>query len=200
MTKWIHGAAVVLLATAACSAQESAEAPSDATTNASDTGNATTESANTSAVTAAPAATAEIRDPAGTVVGSATATVEADGLHVLVEAKGLPQGAHGAHVHTAGLCEGPKFESAGPHWNPTSRQHGRDNPEGAHLGDLPNLEIGADGTGRVEFTVPGGAVSGGTNALLDADGASIVIHAKADDYKTDPSGNSGDRVACGIFR
>lgn len=108
-----------------------------------------------------------------------------------VNATGLPVGSHGLHLHAQGLCEGPGFASAGGHWNPTGRKHGRDNPAGAHLGDLPNLAVDASGSGTASFTLaPGWA---------DADGTALVIHAKADDYRTDPSGNSGDRVACAVI-
>jgi Cu-Zn family superoxide dismutase len=97
------------------------------------------------------------------------------------------------------MCDGPKFESAGAHWNPQSKQHGRDNPMGAHLGDLANMDA-ADGAEASSSYLVAGVTMGGTgNALADADGTSLVIHAKADDYKTDPSGNSGDRVACAVL-
>ena len=115
-------------------------------------------------------------------------------LHV--QAQGLPPGTHGIHIHAVGRCEAPDFQSAGPHWNPTSRQHGRDNPQGAHHGDLPNITIGADGRGMLHADVAGASWA----ELLDADGAAVVIHATADDYRTDPSGNSGGRIACGVIQ
>jgi Cu-Zn family superoxide dismutase len=121
-------------------------------------------------------------------------------LAVRVEAAGLAPGVYGVHLHAVGRCDPPGFASAGPHWNPTGRQHGRDNPAGAHLGDLPNLNVGADGRGAVAFEVRGASLlEGGANALLDADGAAVVVHAQADDYRTDPSGNSGARIACGVL-
>lgn len=193
MMKWTGGA-FALLAVAGCSAQETPE------TSGNDSAAVSNVAEPVATPTEASGATAEIRDPSGGVVGTATASESGGALLVRIEAQGLPAGPHGVHIHTAGLCEGPAFESAGPHWNPTTRQHGRDNPAGAHLGDLPNLEIGADGTGTVEFSVAGGALSSGTNALLDTDGSAMVIHADADDYRTDPSGNSGGRIACGVFR
>lgn len=113
--------------------------------------------------------------------------------------RGLTPGAHGIHLHTVGSCVGPAFTSAGGHLNPGGKQHGKDNPMGMHMGDLPNVTIGADGTGTA--TVPlGGTAKALFAALFDADGSAIVVHAAADDYKTDPSGNSGARVACGVFR
>jgi superoxide dismutase, Cu-Zn family len=121
------------------------------------------------------------------------------GIEVRVQAAGLPAGHYGVHLHTVGRCDGPGFDSAGPHWNPTARQHGKLNPQGHHLGDLDNLDVDESGAGRLEFRIPGAAISG-AEGLLDADGAALVIHAAADDYRTDPSGNSGARIACGVFR
>jgi Cu-Zn family superoxide dismutase len=145
-------------------------------------------------------AAAEMRDNLGQPRGTATITQLADGLRLSVSAEGLPAGAHGIHVHQTGSCAPPDFTSAGPHWNPANRMHGKDNPAGMHHGDLPNLLIGADGRGTMEFTIPVGSLRAGPTPLLDADGASIVIHAAADDYRTDPSGNSGARIACGVLR
>lgn len=148
----------------------------------------------------APSASAAIADAAGRAVARAKVRQGPNGLSVHVEAAGLAAGTYGIHVHAVGRCEGPAFASAGPHWNPTARQHGRDNPAGAHMGDLPNLTVGADGRGAVDFDLSGAALMGaGSNVLLDADGAAIVVHAQADDYRTDPSGNSGARIACGVL-
>jgi Cu-Zn family superoxide dismutase len=141
-------------------------------------------------------ASGELRKADGTEAGSAHIVQRGDQLVVVADAHGLTPGRYGAHIHAVGRCEAPAFESAGPHWNPSARQHGRLNPAGHHLGDLPNLDIGANGSGRIEFTIPGATLAG----LLDADGASVVIHAAADDEHTDPSGNSGARVACGVLR
>ena len=146
------------------------------------------------------AANAEVRDVSGRLVARSVATTAGAGVRIRVEAAGLRPGTYGAHVHSIGRCDPPAFESAGPHWNPTSRAHGRDNPQGQHLGDLPNLVVGTEGSGSFEFTIPSAEVAGGQLPMLDADGAAIVIHAQADDYRTDPSGNSGGRIACGIFR
>ena len=144
-------------------------------------------------------ARAEIRDSSGRTVAVATATRAVDRLRVRVEATGLAPGSYGAHVHAVGRCDPPGFESAGPHWNPTGRQHGSQNPQGPHLGDLPNLLVGANGEGSFEFAIPGGRLGGGDEAMLDEDGAALVIHAGPDDYRTDPSGNSGARIGCGVF-
>ena len=139
-------------------------------------------------------ATAVLRFADGTAHGRATLLRTSTGVRLLVDGDGLPPGSHGLHIHAVGKCDAPDFKSAGAHWNPTMKMHGRDNPMGAHSGDLPNLVIGSDGHGTVSADVVGDP-----SALMDADGASVIVHAGADDYKTDPSGNSGDRIACGIF-
>jgi Cu-Zn family superoxide dismutase len=118
---------------------------------------------------------------------------------MMVEVSGMYQGSHGIHLHETGRCDGPKFASAGAHWNPDARKHGRDNPAGAHLGDLPNLDVSATGAATATFSMPGALRASGTPMLADADGTALVIHAKADDYRTDPSGASGDRIACAVL-
>lgn len=122
-----------------------------------------------------------------------------NGLLVNIKAQGMSPGAHGVHIHEFGKCEGPDFKSAGGHWNPGGKQHGFDNPQGAHAGDFFNLDIGADGTGALEAMIPGAKLKDGDYALLDADGAAFVVHEGPDDLKTDPSGESGGRLACGVF-
>ena len=134
----------------------------------------------------------------GAAMGNVILSEDPNGVTIKIDASGLPAGAHGVHLHTTGLCEGPKFASAGGHWNPGGKQHGRDNPAGAHLGDLANFEVAAGGSGSTSFLVAGATISG-AGALADADGTALVIHAKADDYKTDPSGDSGDRIACAVL-
>lgn len=147
-----------------------------------------------------PRLAADLRDPQGRVLARATAESSGDSLRVRVEAVGMSPGAYGAHLHAVGRCDPPAFASAGPHWNPTSAMHGKDNPKGMHKGDLPNLMVGTDGRGSFEYTIPNAGLSGMLpNRLIDGDGASVVIHAKPDDYRTDPSGNSGDRIACGVL-
>lgn len=144
----------------------------------------------------ASAATVAVRDAAGRDLGTLTVTEGAAGLALAGTLAGLPPGEHAIHLHTVGRCE-PPFESAGGHWNPTNAEHGRDNPQGPHLGDMPNLTVGADSTVQVQAATPGGTLRG-ANALLDADGAAVVVHAAADDYRTDPSGEAGARIACGV--
>lgn len=140
-------------------------------------------------------AQAALRTSAGADAGTATVQEQNGGLRVSIDAKGLPQGPHGAHIHTVGRCDAPDFTTAGGHWNPTAHQHGTLNPAGPHGGDIPNLLIGTDGQGSIAINLPAGTFE----QLLDQDGAAIVIHAGPDDLKTDPSGNSGGRIACGVF-
>jgi len=135
----------------------------------------------------------------GIPVGEARFTQKADGILVEIAANGLAPGEHGAHVHMTGRCDPPDFKSAGGHWNPAEHQHGLKNPAGAHMGDLPNLQIGADGKGELSFTIPGAKIHDGANPLLDADGAAMVIHADPDDMMSDPAGNAGGRIACGVI-
>lgn len=144
---------------------------------------------------AAQVATATLLTAEGEPAGTVTATASPAGLVISLDAVGISPGQHGVHVHTTGSCEGPTFQSAGGHWNPTDRMHGLDSEQGAHAGDMPNLIVDADGTGALEYTLGGGTFA----ELLDADGAAFIIHAEADDQMTDPSGESGDRIACGVF-
>lgn len=133
----------------------------------------------------------------GTNVGEARFLRDGDAIRMIVEVTALPAGTHGIHLHTTGLCEAPGFTSAGGHLNPGKRQHGAMNPMGSHLGDLPNLEVATDGHGSLSMVLPGSA--GAVEAdLFDADGTAVVVHAGPDDYKSDPSGNSGGRIACGV--
>jgi Cu-Zn family superoxide dismutase len=108
----------------------------------------------------------------------------------------LPHGLHGIHVHSVGRCDPPDFASAGPHWNPLGRHHGLNNPAGPHAGDMRNVEVAANGVLGATVVLPGANL----DSLLDADGASLVLHADADDYVTDPSGNSGARIACAVIQ
>ena len=147
-----------------------------------------------------PILNADLRDAQGRSRGRATVEQSGDSLRVRIEANGMGAGAYGAHIHTTGRCDPPAFTTAGPHWNPTGQMHGKDNPNGMHKGDLPNLMVGADGRGTLEYTIPNAILSGMLpTKLVDEDGAAVVVHARPDDYRTDPSGNSGDRIACGVL-
>ena len=132
----------------------------------------------------------------GSAAGVATLSQRSDGLWLRIVADAPGRGTYGMHVHAVGRCNGPEFTTAGPHWNPAMKQHGRDNPMGAHSGDLPNVTANADSKLVMETRLNGAMFS----QVIDADGASVVIHEKADDYKTDPSGNSGKRLICGVFK
>jgi Cu-Zn family superoxide dismutase len=157
------------------------------------------ESAGLAAPTTGPKATAELMDASGAKKGTATLRPMGDGIHIDAEVMGMAPGTYAIHVHTTGTCTPPDFTSAGPHWNPTTRQHGTQNPQGPHKGDLPNLTVLEGGkSARVTSHIQGAAFEGGAGALLDADGASVVVHAAADDYRTDPAGNSGARIVCGV--
>ena len=142
-----------------------------------------------------PVSTVNLVSSSGAVLGTVRVFSEPTGLMLRIEAAGLPPGVHGVHLHAVGRCDPPGFTSAGPHWNPTARKHGHRNPEGFHMGDLGNLGVGADGKLVAGLLVPQARF----DALRDADGAALVLHAKADDEMTDPSGNSGDRIACAVL-
>jgi superoxide dismutase, Cu-Zn family len=144
-------------------------------------------------------ATADMRSAAGQSIGTATLTEVPGGVRIVIEVKDLPPGQKGVHIHEAGKCEGPQFTSAGEHFNPGKKQHGTMNPQGAHAGDLPNISINGYGVGRLETTTARITLAAGTNSVLDADGSAIVIHAAPDDFRTDPTGNSGGRSACGVI-
>lgn len=146
-----------------------------------------------------PMARATLAAGDGTPKGTATISEVPGGLKVVVNATGQTPGTHAVHIHMTGQCTGPDFTSAGGHWNPTNQKHGRDNPQGMHMGDMPNMTVAADGTGSIEYLVPQALLRSGATPLLDADGAAVVIHAQADDYKSDPTGNAGGRAACGVI-
>ncbi len=140
--------------------------------------------------------TAVVHDASNRELGTLALTESAEGITVAGKLVGLAPGEHAIHIHSVGQCEAP-FTTAGPHWNPTTKQHGKDNPAGSHFGDMANIVVGADSTVEIHSVTPGGTLTG-MNALLDSDGAAVVVHAKPDDYRTDPAGNAGDRIACGV--
>lgn len=146
---------------------------------------------------AAPVATGELRNRAGEPVGIASFTAGDTESSLAISVSGLPPGRKGIHIHENGECTPPDFESAGAHFNPGGRQHGLENPEGAHAGDLPNLEVGEDGSADVTFSIAAELLRPGDRSVI---GAALVIHAQPDDQRTDPSGNSGDRIVCGVIK
>jgi superoxide dismutase, Cu-Zn family len=133
----------------------------------------------------------------GLPAGTAQFYGNASQVSVALALTGFTPGVHGLHLHTTGKCDAPEFTTAGPHLNPAGHQHGTENPQGSHLGDLPNVTIDQSGSGVVNATVLGERAAV-LAALFDGDGTAIVVHAGPDDYKTDPSGNSGGRQACGV--
>jgi len=143
-------------------------------------------------------ASAVLKDATGKEIGLATFSATPSWTLLDLNLTAAQPGVHAIHVHAVGKCEPPDFKSAGPHFNPDQTRHGIMSPEGPHAGDLPNIHVPADGKLEVEFLNPVVTLSQ-ESALLDADGSSIIIHAAPDDYKTDPAGNSGDRIACGVI-
>jgi Cu-Zn family superoxide dismutase len=142
-------------------------------------------------------ASATLRDQSGRQVGSVTLTDTYAGVLLVGSINGIGIGAHGIHLHETGRCE-PPFTSAGGHFNPAKRKHGFKNPDGHHNGDLPNIDAPASGALRFELLAAGVTLTG-SNGLLDGDGAAVVVHGAGDDYRTDPAGNSGSRIVCGVI-
>ncbi|HXQ27191.1 MAG TPA: superoxide dismutase family protein [Candidatus Acidoferrales bacterium] len=151
--------------------------------------------------TAPKSAHADIVNAQGTKIGTAKLKTVSGGVQIKVSVSGLAAGAHGIHIHTVGKCEGPAFTTAGGHFNPTGAHHGVNNAMDPHphAGDLPNLTVGANGKGSATFVDTSVTLGDGANSLFHDGGTSLVIHAKADDLMSDPSGNSGDRIACGVI-
>ena len=137
----------------------------------------------------------KLADGAGKSVGTAKLTQTAHGVLISVDLHDLKPGTHAIHLHETGKCEGPAFKTAGGHFNPFKKQHGFMTGEGPHAGDLPNIDVAKDGTAKAEFI----AHDASLETLQDADGSALVLHAKADDYKSQPAGDAGDRVACGVI-
>ncbi len=148
---------------------------------------------------AQPLASAPLFTESGRDAGYAVIVVKRGKARLQIAATAIEPGEHGLHFHTAGSCKGAKFSGAGGHLNPDGHQHGARNPAGSHLGDLPNVTADASGFLLADLPIAGSAKAL-AKAMFDKDGTAIVLHAAADDYLTDPSGNSGDRIACGVFR
>lgn len=176
--------AFLLLAYAACSGpQPSAE-----------------KTAAAGAAASAQTAVAQLHNSKGQHTGTATFTqMPNDGVRVVVEVHNLTPGEHGIHIHEAGKCEPPDFKTAAGHFNPMGKEHGSHNPKGEHAGDLGNLTVGKDGMGKLELTAAGVTLGEGANSLFGPNGTSLVIHADPDDLMTNPAGNAGARIACGVI-
>jgi Cu-Zn family superoxide dismutase len=145
-------------------------------------------------------ATASLVDATGATIGTARLTEDGTGrVHLTVHVTGLTPGLHGIHLHAVGSCVGPAFASAGGHYNPAGRRHGLENPDGPHNGDLPNLVVNEAGIGHLSAKTELVTLAPGAATLFDGNGSALVIHANTDDQVTDPTGNSGGRVACGVI-
>lgn len=137
----------------------------------------------------------------GDSIGTAQLTQVENKVQMAIDVQGLSPGKHGIHFHAVGRCDTPDFKTAEAHLNPTHKEHGFENPKGYHSGDLPNLEVGEDGKAQATFTTEMVTLEKDKpNSLMKSGGTALIIHAQPDDYKTDPSGNSGDRIACGVIQ
>jgi Cu-Zn family superoxide dismutase len=148
---------------------------------------------------AAKPVTVKLADAKGKAIGTATLTAATGGVSIALDLHDLAPGEHAIHVHQTAKCTAPDFKSAGGHFNPDNKKHGMDNKEGPHAGDMPNFTVDAKGKAKTTVVAPGVTLGDDAHSVFTGGGTALVIHAKADDMKTDPSGNAGDRIACGTI-
>jgi len=196
-TKWITWAAFATLALATVGCQSDTSGSS--ATGSTSTAEGTVGTQQSSGAGSEKRAAAHLESRSGSKLTGHATFVERDGKVTLtVDVENGEPGPHGIHLHEKGDCSSPDAKSAGEHWNPTSQAHGKvGETEAAHSGDMGNLDVGTDGKGRLEFTTDRWSIGG--DAGKDILGKAIVVHAKADDLKTQPSGDSGDRIGCGVI-
>jgi superoxide dismutase, Cu-Zn family len=142
----------------------------------------------------------KLADAKGADVGTATLSSAGKGVSIALDLHGLTPGQHAIHIHETATCTAPDFKSAGGHFNPDKKEHGMKNPKGSHAGDMPNVTVDAKGNAKTTVSDPNVTLSDGPHSVFTGGGTALVIHAKADDMKSDPAGNAGDRIACGEIK